>query len=72
MDNSWNPTDLKVRNLECLYTMLFYDRFNKKIENSNEKSIKMDNVDSIEVVINSEIKSRNRHSLIKMVLNDNN
>lgn len=45
--------------------MFLYDRFDKIVENINKKSIQIENIDDVDVIINKTIKSIDREDKLK-------
>lgn len=68
-NNKWKVEDIKIKNTQCIITMFLYDRFDKIVKNINKKSIQIENIDDVDVIINKTIKSIDREDKLKKVLN---
>lgn len=67
-NNKWKVEDTKIKNTQCIITMFLYDIFDKRVKNINNKSIQIENLDDVDVIINKTIKSIDREYKLKKVL----
>lgn len=71
INNKWENKDIVIRNNnQCMITMILYDRFDKKVKKSENKSVKIKDTDDIDTILYEKIKSIDREEKLKKVLGE--
>jgi hypothetical protein len=65
---NWNTDLLEIKTVSCVFTQLLNDRFQKKLDKTLNKHIKLEDIDNLNELINSEIKSIRREFKINNIL----
>lgn len=64
----WNTDLIEVKTVSCMFTQLLNDRFQKKLNRVSSEYIKLDHIDNLNDLINSEIKSIRREGKLNKIL----
>jgi hypothetical protein len=69
-NDNWDNNMVEIKTSTCLFTQILNDRFQKKVDNLMKESVKIDDVENLNQLLNSEITSIKREDKLKALLND--
>lgn len=68
-NKEWSNDNIEIKTSTCLLTQLLNDRFQKKVDNLMKDSVKLDGVENLNDLLNSQITSIKREDKLKALLN---
>jgi len=70
INDSWTFNEFKVKNIQCILTMLLHDRFLRKLQLVVADATDITDIDDLNRIINSDIKTSEREKKLKFILNE--
>jgi len=70
VNNEWSNNMVEIKTINCLFTQILNDRFQKKVDNLMKESVQLDGVENLNELLNSEITSIKREDKLNALLND--
>ena len=70
INDNWENNVVQIKTSSCLFTQILNDKFQKKVDNLMKESVQLDDVENLNQLLNSQIKSITRESKINAILND--
>lgn len=67
IDKNWQLDNIEIKHTPCLWTMIIKDYFSKKIKKNQKESLPIDDIDKIDDIVNSNIKSITRDFKLKNI-----
>jgi len=64
----WSTDLIEIKTVSCMFTQLLNDRFQKKLNKVSSEYIKLEDIDNLNDLINSEIKSIRREGKLNKIL----
>lgn len=69
-NNKWTSKEINISNIECIYTMFFYNKFSNRMKKLKKISTMISNVESLESIINEYYKLVNRERKINLIFHE--
>jgi hypothetical protein len=66
--NTWNTKTIEIRTIACMFTQTLNDRFQKRLNKLAKKNIKLERIDNLNELLNSEITSIRREGKLNQIL----
>lgn len=70
INDNWENNIVQIKTSSCLFTQILNDRFQKKVDNLMKESVQLDDVENLNELLNSQIKSITREDKLNAILND--
>lgn len=66
--STWNSKTIEIRTITCMFTQILNDRFQKRLTKLTKENIKLEGIDNLNELLNSEITSIRREGKLNQIL----
>lgn len=66
--NVWNTKTIEIRTVTCIFTQVLNDKFQKRLNQLAKENIKLEGIDNLNELLNSEITSIRREGKLNQIL----
>lgn len=67
-DGDWDTKSIDIKTISCMFTQILNDRFQKRLTNLTKENIKLEGIDNLNELLNSEITSIRREGKLNQIL----
>ena len=66
--HDWNTKTIEIKTATCMFTQVLNDRFQKRLTKLTKENVKLEDIDNLNELLNSEITSIRREGKLNQIL----
>lgn len=66
--HDWNTKTIEIKTVTCMFTQVLNDRFQKRLTKLTKENVKLEDIDNLNELLNSEITSIRREGKLNQIL----